>query len=81
MFSKYKFDQKILNNYLHIYINKDKIRVLNKLDNIKSNIAKEFGIETDYNEYNKKKEKLLIKLIYLIFPMKIKKPLRKIKAI
>ena len=63
MFSKYKFDQKILNNYLHIYINKDKIRVLNKLDNIKSNIANEFGIETDYNEYNKKKGKITISYI------------------
>ena len=53
MFSKYIFDQKILTNYLHIYINKDKIKLLNKLYTIKSSIAKEFGIEVDYNEYNK----------------------------
>ena len=53
MFSKYIFDQKILNNYMHIYINKDKIKLLNKLYSIKSSIAKEFGIEVDYNEYNK----------------------------
>ena len=53
MFSKYIFDQKILNDYLHIYINKDKIKLLNKLYSIKSSIAKEFGIEVDYNEYYK----------------------------
>ena len=53
MFSRYIFDQKILNNYLHIYINKDRIKLLNKLYTIKSSIAKEFGIEVDYNEYNK----------------------------
>ena len=52
MFSKYPFDKKILNNYMHIYINKDKIRILNKLCIIKSKIAKEFGIEIDYKEYN-----------------------------
>ena len=53
MFSKYIFDQKILNDYLHIYINKDKIKLLNKLYSMKCLIAKEFGIEGDYNEYNK----------------------------
>ena len=53
MFSKYAFDQKMINNYLHIYINKDKIKVLNKLNKVKSIISKEFGIEDDYKEYNK----------------------------
>ena len=53
MFSKYSFDQKMLSDYLHIYINRDKIKLLNKLYEIKSRISKEFGKEIDYNEYNK----------------------------
>ena len=53
MFSKYSFDQKMLSDYLHIYINRDKIKLLNKLYETKSLISKEFGKEIDYNEYNK----------------------------
>ena len=62
LFSKYSFDHKILNNYLHVYINKDKIKILKKLYSIKINIAKELGIDIDIDEidkiiYNKKKIK------------------------
>ena len=59
MFSKYSFDQKMLSDYLHIYINRDKIKLLNILYEIKSCISKEFGMEIDYNEYNKVTENKL----------------------
>ena len=80
MFSKYKFDQKILNNYLHIYINKDKIRLLNKLNNIKSNIAKEFGIEDDYNEFNREKGKIHNKINISNISSENKKCIKKNKS-
>ena len=82
MFSKYAFDQKILNNYLHIYINKDKIRLLNKFNMIKSYISKEFGIEDDYKEYNKEKGKIndIIKISDNSNENKNKKSIRKNKS-
>ena len=80
MFSKYAFDQKILTNYLHIYINKDKIKLLNMLLKIKSNIAKEFGIEGDYNEYNQIKGKFKDKINISSSSNKNKKCIRKNKS-
>ena len=80
MFSKYAFDQKILTNYLHIYINKDKIKILNKLLQIKSYIAKEFGIEDDYNEYNQIKGKFKDKINISTSSNKNKKSIRKNKS-
>ena len=53
LFSRYSFNRKILNEYLHIYIDKDKIKILNILYNIKANIAKEFGIKINEDEYEK----------------------------
>ena len=53
LFSKYTFNKRILNDYLHVYIEKDKIKILNKLYMIKLNIAKELGIEIDEEELNK----------------------------
>ena len=53
LFSRYAFNRKILNEYLHIYIDRDKIKILNILYSIKVNIAKEFGIKINEDEYNK----------------------------
>ena len=53
LFSRYTFNRKILNEYLHIYIDRDKIKILNILYNIKANIAKEFGIKINEDEYSK----------------------------
>jgi len=53
LFSRYAFNRKILNEYLHIYIDKDKIKILDILYGIKANIAKEFGIKINEEEYNK----------------------------
>ena len=50
LFSKYKFNKNILNDCLHIYSEKDKTNVLNKLYEEKMSIAKECGIEYDENE-------------------------------
>jgi hypothetical protein len=53
LFSRYTFNRKILNEYLHIYIDRDKIKILSILYNIKANIAKDFGIKINEDEYNK----------------------------
>jgi hypothetical protein len=53
LFSRYAFNKKILNEYLHIYIDRDKIKILNILYNIKANIAKDFGIKINEDEYDK----------------------------
>ena len=52
LFSKYKFNKNILNDCLHIYSEKDKANVLNKLYEEKMSIAKECGIDIDENENN-----------------------------
>ena len=50
LFSKYSFNKKILNEYLHVYIDRDKVLLLNILYMVKYNIAKEFGINYNENE-------------------------------
>jgi hypothetical protein len=51
LFSKYNFDKKILNEYLHVYIDRDKIKILNILFMVKYNISKEFGININDDEF------------------------------
>ena len=53
LFSKYSFNKKILNEYLHIYIERDKIKLLKILYMMKFNIAKEFGINANEEELEK----------------------------
>ena len=53
LFSKYAFNKQILNDCLHVYIEKDKIKLLKKLYTVKFKIAKEFGMEIDEDELNK----------------------------
>ena len=48
LFSCFCFNKEILNDYLHIYNDNDKIRVIKKLYEEKRNISKEIGI--NYNE-------------------------------
>ena len=56
MFSKYAFDQKILTNYLHIYINKDMIYINYNSNNV-------LGISLKILEYcGIKKEKIIDKI-------------------
>ena len=50
LFSKYKFNKNIMNDCLHIYSEKDKMNVLNKLYEEKISLAKECGLEYDENE-------------------------------
>ena len=50
LFSKYSFNKKILNEYMHVYIDRDKIKLLNILYMVKFNIAKEFGIKINEND-------------------------------
>ena len=50
LFSKYKFNKNIMNDCLHIYSEKDKTNVLNKLYEEKMNFARECGLEYDENE-------------------------------
>ena len=52
LFSKFTFNKTILNDYLHIYIEKDKIKILNILYMIKMNIAKEYGLNLQKDEIN-----------------------------
>ena len=59
LFTKYAFDKNILNEYLHVYIDGDKNKLLNILYMVKFNIAREFGIEINkivysYDNYNNK---------------------------
>ena len=51
LFSKYKFNRNIMNDCLHIYSEKDKTNVLNKLYEEKISLAKECGLEYDENEF------------------------------
>ena len=48
LFSCYSFNKEILNDYMHIYSEKDKIKVIRKLYEEKRTISRELGI--DYNE-------------------------------
>ena len=50
MFSEYKFDKEILNEYLHIYNDEDKKKVLKKLYEEKKNICNQYNIEYNINE-------------------------------
>ena len=52
-FSKYAFDKKILNEYLHIYIDSDKNKLLNILVMIKNNLMKEYE-----NNFGKKENNI-----------------------
>ena len=49
-FSKYAFDKKILNEYLHIYIDRDKNKLLNILQMIKNKLSNEFGINFEIKD-------------------------------
>ena len=53
LFSKYAFNKQILKEYLHVYIEKDRNKLLSGLYMVKINIAKEFGIEIDEEEIKK----------------------------
>ena len=53
LFTKYAFNKKILTDCLHVYLEKDKIKLLKKLYMIKKNIAKDLEIEIDEDEINK----------------------------
>ena len=55
-FSKYSFDKKILNEHLHIYIDRDKNKLLNILQMIKINLSKEFGINFEKSDYSNQKQ-------------------------
>ena len=50
LFSKYKFNKNIMNDCLHIYSERDKKNVLNKLYEEKLSLARECGLEYDENE-------------------------------
>ena len=50
MFSEYKFNCEILNEYLHIYNDEDKKKVLKKLFEEKKNICNEYNIEYEVEE-------------------------------
>ena len=50
LFSKYTYDKEIMNDCFHIYVEKDKLNVLNKLYEEKKSISLECGINSDDNE-------------------------------
>ena len=50
MFSEFKFNKEVLNEYLHIYNDEDKKKVLKKLYLEKKNICQEYNIEYDSDE-------------------------------
>ena len=52
LFSKYTFDKEVMNDCFHLYNEKDKIDVLNKLYQEKRILSIEYGIEIDDNELN-----------------------------
>ena len=53
LFSKYNYDRDIMNDCFHLYIESDKVKVLNKLYEEKKNILLECGIDDDENEINR----------------------------
>ena len=55
LFSNFKFTKEILNDYMHIYSEKDKIKVIQKLYEEKKRISLEFGLPYD----DKEEEKIL----------------------
>ena len=50
LFSKYKFNKNVMNDCLHVYSERDKKNVLNKLYEEKLSLARECGLEYDENE-------------------------------
>ena len=50
LFSNFKFNKEILNDYLHIYSEKDKTKIIKKLYGEKRKIALELGLPFDMNE-------------------------------
>ena len=50
LFSNFKFNKEILNDYMHIYSEKDKKKVIQKLYEEKRKIALELGLTYDVNE-------------------------------
>ena len=53
LFSNFKFNKEILNDYMHIYSEKDKNKVIHKLYEEKKRIALELGFTYDINEEKK----------------------------
>ena len=53
LFSNFKFNKEILNDYMHIYSENDKTKVLKKLYEEKKRIALELGLDYDINEEEK----------------------------
>ena len=52
LFSSYAFNKEILNNYMHIYSENDKIKIIKKLYEEKEIILNEIGLEYNENEVN-----------------------------
>ena len=50
LFSNFKFNKEILNDYMHIYSEKDKRKVIKKLYEEKRKVALELGLPYDINE-------------------------------
>ena len=50
LFSNFKFNKEILNDYMHIYSDKDKRKVIKKLYEEKRKVALELGLPYDINE-------------------------------
>ena len=53
LFSNFKFNKEILNDYMHIYSDKDQIKVIKKLYEEKRKIALELGLPYEINEEEK----------------------------
>ena len=53
LFSNFKFNREILNDYMHIYSENDKMKVIHKLYEEKKRIALELGLSYDENEEQK----------------------------
>ena len=50
LFSNFKFNKEIINDYMHIYSEKDKRKVIKKLYEEKRKVALELGLPYDINE-------------------------------
>jgi hypothetical protein len=53
LFSNFKFNKEILNDYMHIYSENDKNKVIQKLYEEKKRIALELGLNYDISEEDK----------------------------
>ena len=53
LFSNFKFNKEILNDYMHIYSDNDKKKVIQKLYEEKKRISLELGLNYDFNEEEK----------------------------